>query len=557
MSRSGVDSPIFRKLSNPALFTGVYKERHKDLRNRQLNRLRGKTAIVGDTNTVDNARRVDFHETLRPNLKFAVPTRNGRTASQTLLTSVSRRTYRGPVPGGPTPLLGLPDENADDFGLPDDITRLLSIDDSVVMTSEPHALDPEAKLQRVFLYYCNFGRSGVMRTERMGDWMFQKFVRECPKLLNPRANSDTSGKLTPKDVDLCFIKAIRGHPLDRLLRAWKCYDESMTPEIVKERAIKVLSGCTGKSVERLRAMAERELHILAQRNTDQSAPSLRTAGAHRLTFKTFLNTLAAISAIRYKGLDSAEAFAVLLRRNVFGNPVLTQAGPAHLRLAAARGANVPVEWSTQLVGGSADPLARMDESASAAGALSAAPRLNDGAVILKRRQRAITEAEAKLHAVRRRLERDVLGAAETANLYEAVVQNAPAFLTDVRKFVRELAESVMRVQSLRGALEQASRFSGLSRLELMQEIDRLKSELALAHAPTKRGGDALAVHSGRGGAGGGELATSSRAGAFAAQWQETAEQMQAQLEQTQRALERERSDAGAPRAMEPLSDAVR
>jgi hypothetical protein len=39
----------------------------------------------------------------------------------------------------------------------------------------------------------------------------------------------------------------------------------MSPEIVKERAIKVQSGCTGKSVERLRAMAERELHVLAGR----------------------------------------------------------------------------------------------------------------------------------------------------------------------------------------------------------------------------------------------------------------------------------------------------
>ena len=438
---------IFARLSNPEHFTGVYKERHKDLRNRQLSRLRGQTAEMGNTNTVDNARRIEFHETLRPNLRLAPPQRTASSGSQSLITNHSRRTYRGPVPGGPTPLLGLHDEDAFNQYDTDDLTQLLSVDDSAVMSAEAHALDPEQKLQRVFLYYSNFGRSGVMRTERMGDWMLQKFVRECPGLLNARKATATAGHVTPKEIDLCFIKAIRGPPLERLLRAWKCYDESMTPEIVRERAVKVLSGCTGKSMEKLYAMAERPpadpktfaktgatkrspLEILAVRNTDQKSEALRTA--HRLTFKTFLDTLAAISLIRYPGCDAAEAFAVLLRRNVFLNPVLTPQGPQHLRDAAQRGANVPAVWSTDIVGTSA--ASGGGGGTSGAGEGQQQRVLEDGKAVLRSRQRAIAAAEKNLLLVRGRLERDVLGSVETKKLYDAVVQDAPAFLTDVRKF---------------------------------------------------------------------------------------------------------------------------
>jgi len=52
----------------------------------------------------------------------------------------------------------------------------------------------------IFEYYCNFGRSAVQSVQdSMDSFMFMKFARECPSLLE--------GRLSRTEIDLIFTKA--------------------------------------------------------------------------------------------------------------------------------------------------------------------------------------------------------------------------------------------------------------------------------------------------------------------------------------------------------------
>ena len=119
----------------------------------------------------------------------------------------------------------------------------------------------------------------------------------------------------------------------------------------------------------------------------------------------------------------------------------------------------------------------------------------------------------------------------------------------------------MRVRNFRGSLEQANRYRSFSRIELMAEADKMRELLATVQAESAEKSRAALLSTSplvplekkmsrdTGGA-----TTGTGGESDAVQWQAAAEQLQIQLEQTQLALQRERADAGAPRAMEPLSD---
>lgn len=66
-------------------------------------------------------------------------------------------------------------------------------------SSGPPAINQE-QLREVFEFYCNFGRSAIMTyQDSLDSFMFMKFARECPDLMDRRLNAT--------EVDLIFTKA--------------------------------------------------------------------------------------------------------------------------------------------------------------------------------------------------------------------------------------------------------------------------------------------------------------------------------------------------------------
>ena len=75
----------------------------------------------------------------------------------------------------------------------------MSPEDDTTILSRPPPLT-QADIMEVFEYYCNFGRSAVQSVQdSMDSFMFMKFAKECPGLLED--------EVSRTDVDLIFTKA--------------------------------------------------------------------------------------------------------------------------------------------------------------------------------------------------------------------------------------------------------------------------------------------------------------------------------------------------------------
>jgi len=93
---------------------------------------------------------------------------------------------------------------------------------SVVSSSAP-AINQD-QLREVFEFYCNFGRSAIMTyQDSMDSFMFMKFARECPDLMDRRLNATGASSTAAAALvfglsgGLCSGPARRGHesPLGR------------------------------------------------------------------------------------------------------------------------------------------------------------------------------------------------------------------------------------------------------------------------------------------------------------------------------------------------------
>lgn len=77
------------------------------------------------------------------------------------------------------------------------------LSDDVGSDSPKARILTQDEIHDIFDFYCNFGRSAIMTyQDAMDSFMFMKFARECPGLLD-------DGALTRTEIDLIFTKAKR------------------------------------------------------------------------------------------------------------------------------------------------------------------------------------------------------------------------------------------------------------------------------------------------------------------------------------------------------------
>ena len=63
--------------------------------------------------------------------------------------------------------------------------------------SQPLARLSQEQLREIFEFYCNFGRTAIMTyQDSLDSFMFMKFARECPDLMDRRLNATGASGLT-------------------------------------------------------------------------------------------------------------------------------------------------------------------------------------------------------------------------------------------------------------------------------------------------------------------------------------------------------------------------
>ena len=203
---------VYDRLTNPRSYTGVYAKRFEEGGDGRINAQTDtsvkayNSAFVGNTNTGTDETIRDIAYLMRPNLK-------GDTGLAFSDKEVARRIQkeranRAALPKRSPQRRVIPARKTDVYKRRGKaaLMRRRSMSDHEAKANPASSMDHDRQtidvVRDVFLFYCRFGKTGGRgsREDSMDSFMFMKFIKECPNLLDRR-------DLTRAEVDLIFTKA--------------------------------------------------------------------------------------------------------------------------------------------------------------------------------------------------------------------------------------------------------------------------------------------------------------------------------------------------------------